>query len=470
MGEAGAAGRARLGSRATGGAQRLMRMQQPIRTIYLECTSTYRFDHRTGIPRVVRNLVRHFRRLAPSYGFAVVPVQFADGAFHRVPLGEDERFVSVTQDGTGELGRSRGRRILDTLAKFAPGGALRSALLAPSTQPGVAALVRHVSAKAARFVPRARRERADAVEIGACDVLFHVDLTMAVDMRDAHARLRANGTFVCAIVYDLIPLQHPDIWPPGFVDHFRNWIVATIASSDRIFTISRAVESDVERYRAGLPAGSFPEGQAIEWFHLGYDMDLAEDNEAPRAALREIFESPTPVLLNVGWFDPRKNQGRLVEALGRLHARGVAATLLLVGKRGIGAEPVFEALRAHPQLAASVLFFHDLSDAELLFAFRHSRALVYSSYAEGFGLPLVEALMLGLPALVSDIPVFREIADGHAVYFDPFSVDSIAATVEAFLVHGDYPAANASQPFAWMSWEESAQRLFGMLTRALPGP
>jgi alpha-1,2-rhamnosyltransferase len=148
----------------------------------------------------------------------------------------------------------------------------------------------------------------------------------------------------------------------------------------------------------------------------------------------------------------------------------VAATLLLVGKRGIGAEPVFEALRAHPQLAGSVLFFHDLSDAELLFAFRHSRALVYSSYAEGFGLPLVEALMLGLPALVSDIPVFREIADGHAVYFDPFSVDSIAATVEAFLVHGDYPAANASQPFAWMSWEESAQRLLGMLMRALPGP
>ncbi len=445
-------------------------MKVPVRTIYLECTSTYRFDHRTGIPRVVRNVVRHFRRLAPSRGFAVVPVHFADGVFHRVPLGEDERFRSVTQDSSGELGRSRGRRILDTIARFVPKGALRDALHAPSTEPGVAALLRRASRHATRFAPRARRDRVNAVDIGARDVLFHIDLTMAVDMREAHARLRANGTFVCAIVYDLIPLQHPDLWPPGFVDHFREWLAATIASSDRIFAISQAVKSDVERHRAGLLTGSFPARQAIEWFHLGYDLDLADENEAPRKALREIFESPTPVLLNVGWFDPRKNQGRLVEALGRLHSRGVTATLLLVGKRGIGAEPVFEALRAHPQLAASVLFFHDLSDAELLYAFRHSRALVYSSYAEGFGLPLVEALMLGLPALVSDIPVFREIADGHAVYFDPFSVNSIAAVLEAFLVDGDYPAASASQPFAWISWEESAKCLFSMVERALPNP
>jgi alpha-1,2-rhamnosyltransferase len=150
-----------------------------------------------------------------------------------------------------------------------------------------------------------------------------------------------------------------------------------------------------------------------------------------------------------------------------LRRRGIVAKLLLVGKRGLGSDAVYAKIAATPQLAGDVHVFHDMSDAELQYAFTRARALVYPSVAEGFGLPLVEALTHHLPVFASDIPVFREIADGHAVYFDPLDVTSITDVLEAFLVRGEYAPSRSLERFAWISWEQSVTRLFDLLQQAV---
>ncbi|MEO8976927.1 MAG: glycosyltransferase family 1 protein [Casimicrobiaceae bacterium] len=447
-------------------------MSVPARTIYVECTSTYRFDSLTGISRVIHNVMRHLPALAAAQGFAVVPVWFAEGAFHRVPVDASGCLQPRSRDRGDDQMRSGGRQRLDRLATLVPAGRLRDALLAHSDEPGVANLLR----RAARAAQRLRLwrvgavEMRDAVTIGSADVLLRVDLTLVPDMRAALVKLRAQHTAVCAIIYDLIPLLHPEFWPPTFVEQFRAWTATVFATSDHIFTISRTVKADLETYRGSLPTGSHPAAQSIDWFHLGYDMHGDSGDAQPRATLRAVFESGRPVLLNVGWFDPRKNQVRLVEAVGRLWARGVHATLLIIGKRGTGAEDVLAGIRRQPGSERFVRMFHDLTDAEVLYAMKHARALVYASYVEGFGLPLVEALAAGLPAFASDIPVFREIADGHAAFFDPWNAESMANVLEAFLSRGEYPALHAVQDFRWISWETSVSRLFDTVRSALPDP
>ncbi len=439
------------------------------RIVYLECTTTFRHDQGTGIPRVVRNVVRHFRALAPARGFTAVPVYFEDGYFYRAPIDADGRLQSLLEGNDSETLHRRAQRRINRFARALPQGPVRRFLSAPATAPGLANIVRSVVSGAQRL--RASGSIGDGgerVHIRPQDVLFHIDLTAGIDMRPALRALRAQGTFICAIINDVIPLRFVDIWPAEFVAPFRDWAECMIGNADCIFTISQASKADIEHVRQQMPEGSYPAGQVVEWFHLGHDMDLLDERAAPRARLRDVFDSGVPVLLNVGWLDPRKNQRRLIVALAELRRRGVRAKLLLVGKRGLGADAVFDDIRAHPRVRSDIHVFHGLSDAELRFAFVNARALVYPSYAEGFGLPLVEALMHRLPVFASDIRVFREIAGAYAVYFDPFDAMSIADVLEAFLVRGEYPPSRLREPFAWISWEDCVAHLIDLLQQRLP--
>jgi alpha-1,2-rhamnosyltransferase len=438
-------------------------------SIYVECTTTFLHDLGTGIPRVVHNVVRHLRSLAPARGYAVVPVYLDDGVLRKATVDADGRLRSTAPAHAAPAERSRARRAMDGIARALPPGPARDFVAAPSTQPGLARLLRNASGRLRPKQSAALGSGRDGgVRIEPGDILLHADIDLAADFGAMHATLRKQGTRVCAIVYDLIPLRYSEIWPALPVRQFRDWVHRTLAGCDAIFAISRVVKEDIERYFEETPGLSRPRSQVIEWFHLGHDMDVVEADAQVRPEVAAIFAAGVPVLLSVGWLDPRKNQARLIEALDALRQRGVAVKLFLAGRRGFGTDEVHGALAAHPGVAGDVHLHHDVSDAELRFAFMHARALVYPSYAEGFGLPLVEALRYGLPVLASDIPIFREIAGAHAVYFDPFDVQSMVSALEAFVVRGDYAPARLAQRFTWISWEESVARLLDLLVHVDP--
>ena len=199
-------------------------------------------------------------------------------------------------------------------------------------------------------------------------------------------------------MYDLIPLQHPEWWPAGFSAAFRAWLEPVLQYADRIVCISAAVADDLRRYSSSLPAGQVRPGQSVGWFHLGHDLDPIAPDALIRPQLRAVFEEGVPVLLNVGWLDPRKNQLRLFDAFSQLLSMGRPARLLLVGKFGVGGDPILERLARDEALARHVVVRRTCPmPTGLLLS--PCRALVYPSLAEGFGLPLVEALSRGLPGV-----------------------------------------------------------------------
>ena len=93
--------------------------------------------------------------------------------------------------------------------------------------------------------------------------------------------------------------------------------------------------------------------------------------------------------------------------------------LCIIGKRGWENENVLDMLDRCETIRNSVEEFGDLTDAEVQVLMKSSAALLFPSFIEGLGIPLLEAAALKLPCIVSDIPVFREIAPEGTVFLDP---------------------------------------------------
>lgn len=111
------------------------------------------------------------------------------------------------------------------------------------------------------------------------------------------------------------------------------------------------------------------------------------------------------------------------------------------------------------------LVFHDgATDETYCDVLRGATALVSASREEGFGIPLVEALAVGTPLVVSDIPVFREVGGDAAAYVDPDDVEGFAAAVRALEDRWDTASASAYARAEHWTWDRSAEVLLGLLT------
>ena len=126
-------------------------------------------------------------------------------------------------------------------------------------------------------------------------------------------------------------------------------------------------------------------------------------------------------LVVLGTIEPRKNHLLLLQVWRQLiEELGLAAPrLVIIGQRGWECEQVVDLLDRCEVLRGVVLEKNRCSDAEMATWLFHAQALLFPSFIEGYGMPLVEALQMGVPVLASDLPVFREIAGDIPEYLHP---------------------------------------------------
>ena len=142
-----------------------------------------------------------------------------------------------------------------------------------------------------------------------------------------------------------------------------------------------------------------------------------------------------PHFLMVGTLEPRKGHRIALDAFDKLWAEGVDAALTIVGKTGWGIDHLVERIKHHPELGKRLVWHESVDDAELSRLYSSCDALIAASFAEGFGLPIVEAGHFGKPVLASDIPVFREVGAGaaEAHFFQVGDSTALADAVKDFL-------------------------------------
>lgn len=266
---------------------------------------------------------------------------------------------------------------------------------------------------------------------------------------------------------DLIPLTTPGLFGRPARLAYRLAHTLAFRAASAIVVPSVSTRDDVARLfpRHGCKLDVVPHG----W-------EFAEPiDEGRSAGLRRQLGVPGVYVLAVGTNKPHKNLRILAEAwetmLNRRRDASEKPTLVLVGPRDRRFDeggPAGDRLRAGGQIVS----LGPVSDEALAALYGGATLFVCPSRAEGFGLPVVEAMGLGAPVICSGIPALLEVAGEAAALFDPADTEALARVLEHLLEAPDERESLRRAGFARadaFSWARAAEKMAGLYERVAGG-
>ena len=437
---------------------------------FIECTQTHRSSSNSGIQRVVRSIVGAAMEI--ETGHEMVPVIFEDHHFYSI----DERIrypESVAATGSVPAqqmatAKSRLRRLFQgfrrLLATALPVPAVVNFVYAPPTQWGLSRIVMLplLLGRSGRALMHPIQR--DPVVFANDDVLVLLDSSWHTDLWKTVDACRRQGTSVVVVIYDLIPITHPQFCVPAVVASFNAWIKQALPRADAVIAISSTIALELQQRLSALTAAVQPQ-PAVSYFWLGSDLDgESAATKALDPELLQVCASQIPTYVYVGTIEPRKNHFYALAAFEELWSRGVAAHFLIIGRIGWHCEDFVRQVKAHPEFGRQLFMFNDAEDNELAHAYDSVQGLIFTSITEGFGLPIVEGLKRGLPVFASDIPVFREIGQQGVSFVDLHVPATLADALSDHIAQGAHRLAT---PIAWLTWRDSALQLQARIEQCL---
>jgi len=236
---------------------------------------------------------------------------------------------------------------------------------------------------------------------------------------------------IVALLHDLIPLLYRDARPEIFTEHAWSLYDARlemIKSYDFRLSDSEASRQDAIRLLGLAP-------ETIRMIGVGIDDVCFE--RLPDAAIRRARETAgirDPYILSVSGFSFHKNWEGVIRAFAALPAADRRAhQLAIVCRLDSQSRNAFVELAEREGVASRVVLTGGVDDATLRGLYQGAAALLFPSFAEGFGIPMTEAMAAGTPIVGSDLPVFREVAGEAARLVDPRRADLLAEALHGVL-------------------------------------
>jgi glycosyltransferase involved in cell wall biosynthesis len=218
-------------------------------------------------------------------------------------------------------------------------------------------------------------------------------------------RRRPDARVVC-VVHDLLPLTD-----------LRLSDVATRLFLSRLFTSLHQADElafvsnySMNRFRSLLPQFAHLPARVV------YPRTRFDTPDVAQLPVTAAHDS-RPSFVVIVSAEPRKNLGGVIRAFSRMPQ----ADLIVIG--------FADGASRMRNVPPNVRFAGYVEEHEKATLIAQAHGLIMPSFAEGFGVPIIEALAANTPVLCSDIPVFREVAGELADYFDPFAIESICASV-----------------------------------------
>lgn len=328
----------------------------------------------TGIDRVCLAYLEHFADRSCAF------LQWRD---RRVVLGpaDSDRLFALLRQGTGTLDR---RRLVMLLMRAIPRAAL------------------------------SRASFAGAIYLNVGHTGLHID--------SLPVWLEAHGLRPVYLIHDLIPITHPQFCRIGEKEKHSVRMRNALRSASGIIVNSADTGDALTQFGRDEELAPVPQLVA----HLGIEPASPDHGSCPHAR---------PYFLSIGTIEARKNHMLLLDAWDGLRRDlgAQAPDLVLVGQRGWMAEATFAKLDAPQPDKGKVIELTRCTDDELDRWIAHARAVLMPSRVEGYGLPVLEAMMRETPVIAADLDIYREIGEGVPLLLGPDDVDSWVAAVTDYL-------------------------------------
>lgn len=246
----------------------------------------------------------------------------------------------------------------------------------------------------------------------------HANLTMRV-MRAVKS---LPGGQAVVMVHDTIPLDYPQFCRAGMQRGFANKLAVVSAQADLVVHTALCTRALTEMHFAR--AGRVP---------LGVVAPLGTTLTPPDVA--GLGSGHRPYYVALGTIEPRKNLGLLAKVWRHLQEAGRPVPhLFIIGNRGWESRTLFAEFDALAK-GGAVSLLHTLDDAAVSALLQDAEALLFPSFAEGFGLPPVEAAALGVPVFSGKLPVVVETLQDYPVYLDTSDVYAWVEAINHQLKH-----------------------------------
>ena len=271
---------------------------------------------------------------------------------------------------------------------------------------------------------------------------------------------RAGGS-LWFLVCDLLPAERPEWFSANNVIRYKAWLEIITGIADGFLCISQQTEDDLRRVladRFGLEEGYAT--RIVPMGHAIMDSMLQEPAIAVPPAAR--FDTTRPFSLMVGTLEPRKGHADIVAAFSELWRQGSDHCLVLVGRMGWQIEELRDTIRNHPEHGDKLMWFDDVGDLELEQIYHACEGVIIASHAEGFGLPLIEALGHLKPVLARDLPIFR-IHEERGVHYFPACGDAVTLGARIQDWVGDIRVGRAAVTAPEANWKKSVAVILAAL-------
>lgn len=237
---------------------------------------------------------------------------------------------------------------------------------------------------------------------------------------DGYLSLRSKCKSL-AVIHDLNFEHHPEDLPWSARKYLRYFFPRFAKKADRIVTVSHYSKNDIHK-TYGI------EKSKIDVSYNGANNIFQPVSDLVKDKIKKQYTNCKDYFVFVGALHPRKNIVRLLKAFDLYKTKGGEEKLVIVGE-AYWWNKAMENQFSNMSFQNDVIFTGHLKQKDMVEVVASALCLVFVSYFEGFGIPIVEAMRCGVPVITSNISSPPEIAGEAALIVDPYKIDAIAAAM-----------------------------------------
>lgn len=271
--------------------------------------------------------------------------------------------------------------------------------------------------------------------------------------------LKEKKVSIISYIYDLLPIMFPQFCGKSNFIAYMLYLPYVIQYADAIFVSSDSVKNElrvlVDKMKLNKNIIAIPLGS-----------NFAINNLKKGVSSSIIRATSQRFILYVGSLEPRKNHKYLLECFDK-YLVNENINIVMAGRVDDLCECLYKKILKHPLYNKRIFFLKSPNNDEIAFLYKKAFAVVFPSYGEGFGLPIIESLFNECPVFASDIPIFKEVSKGYAKLFNLDDDKSLYNVILPYLRNkSSYDdLKNNIKNFKALSWDESFESLIDAIEK-----